>query len=84
MTENNVKGFAVVNGIVTSTKPLQRSANGNPRYAVTITDKNGYEWHTSTAPDSMLAYGIQNPEYRDKVHTFYIDENGCIGTRAGE
>jgi hypothetical protein len=84
MAENNVKGFAIVRGRVTATKPMNRSVNGNPRYAVTITDKNGYDWNTSTAVDSMLAFGITNAEYRDNEHSFYIDRNGCIGTTAGK
>lgn len=33
-----------------------------------------------TSPDSGLAYGIGNPEYRDEYHTFTLYANGAIKT----
>jgi hypothetical protein len=72
-----------VRGIVTNVANAVNTREGNPQMRVNITGDNGEEYEFLTAPDSQLAYRIGNPEYRDRAHTFYIDSNGRIGTRAG-
>lgn len=40
---------------------MQNSRNGNPRWRVTFTDGTV----AATEPDAMIAYALNNPEYRD-------------------
>lgn len=76
-----VAKYATIRGKVTNLKRLRSSVNGNPRFEVTLTDEDGTTYTTATSPDSMLAYAIENAEYRDEHHTFYVNKLGHIGTR---
>lgn len=40
---------------------MNNSTNGNPRYRVGFTDGTSY----TTKPDTMIAYALTNPEYRE-------------------
>jgi len=44
------------------------SRNGNPAFDVTLDDGATYR----TSADVGLAYGIQNPEYRENAHEFEL------------
>jgi hypothetical protein len=60
-------------GRVTTTKRMQSSRNGNPRFEVTIHTPGTGERTFRTQVDSGLAYGIENPEYRNSEHVYVID-----------
>jgi len=71
-----------ITGIVTYTKRVGTSVNGNPTYEVEIRDDHAaigeaYSLH-STMSDSMLAYAIDNPEYRNEPHVFTLTRAGRI------
>ena len=71
-----------VTGIVTHTKRVGTSVNGNPTYEVEIRDDHAaigeaYSLHR-TMSDTMLAYAIENPEYRDAPHVFILTRAGRI------
>lgn len=46
---------------ITRIERMKSSAYGNPRFMLTFDTGKSYP----TQPDAMLAYGIENPEYRD-------------------
>lgn len=81
---NNCKTLTTIRGKVSDTKRLASSINGNPRYAVTIVDENGHDYYTATETDSGLAYCINNREFSEKYHTFYVNKRGFIGSKVGE
>lgn len=58
---------------ITRLERLRSSADGNPRYRV-HTDGPTHD----TAPDSSIAYGLPNPEYRDVPVTFTVNGRGWI------
>ena len=58
---------------IDSIKRAASSRNGNPRFTVTFTDGSTH----STAVDAMVAYGIENSEYRN-VPLDVTLENGHI------
>lgn len=61
-------------GKVTGTKRMRSSKYGNPRFEVTIhTAAGNIDRQFRTQPDSSLAYGIENPEFRNHEHIFVID-----------
>ena len=62
-----------VTGVITSIRRLKSSRYGNPRFSVTI---GGRDY--KTAPNVMLAYGIENPEYREQEHVFELNGQGNI------
>lgn len=53
---------------------MNNSANGNPRFLVKFTD--GTE--ASTQVDAAVAYGLENPEFRDVPVTFTVTRAGRI------
>lgn len=61
-----------ITGKVTGIKRTTSSVNGNPAFFVTIAREDGYEETVRTQTDSMIAYGIENPEYRDERHLFKL------------
>ena len=71
-----------ITGIVTHTKRVGSSVNGNPTYEVEIRDDHAaigeaYSLHR-TMSDSMLAYAIENPEYKNEPHVFTLTRAGRI------
>ena len=71
-----------VTGIVTHTKRVGTSVNGNPTYEVEIRDDHAaigeaYSLHR-TMSDSMIAYAIENAEYRNEPHVFTLTRAGRI------
>lgn len=68
---------------VTNVARATSSKYGNPQFRVNMISENGEELEYLTEPDSMLAYGIGNKEYREQFHTFYINRAGRIGGRSG-
>lgn len=68
----------IIIGTVVETERIERSATGNPRFAVTIEDKHGDRVKRRTAPNAMLAFAIENPEYRESVYAFEVNGRGNI------
>lgn len=71
-----------ITGIVTHTKRVGTSVNGNPTYEVEIRNDNAptgeaYSLHR-TMSDAMIAYAITNPEYRNEPHVFTLTRAGRI------
>lgn len=58
---------------ITRLERLNSSRNGNPRYRV-HTDGPTHD----TEPDSAIAYGLPNPEFRDVPVTFTVNGRGWI------
>lgn len=63
-----------VTGRVVGTEYASTSYYGNPAYWVTLDNGETYR----TMDNSSLAYGIQNPEYRDEPHVFTLTRAGRI------
>lgn len=71
-----------ITGIVTHTKRVGTSVNGNPTYEVELRDDHAavgeaYSLHR-TMSDSMIAYAIENPEYKNEPHVFILTRAGRI------
>lgn len=60
---------------IAETTKLGNSRNGNPAYRVTCTDGTVLE----TAPDSMVAYSLPNPEHRNRPVVLTLDNGRIIG-----
>jgi hypothetical protein len=79
-----------ITGLVLNTKRAGTSNYGNPSFDVTIrlTEIEGTPVTAShdelrtvtvrTQSNSGIAYGIQNPEYRDQAHVFTLTPAGRI------
>jgi len=67
----------VVTGLVTETKRIGTSVNGNPSYDVTMS--NGQTYRTSS--DSSLSYEITNRNFRNEAHTFELTAAGRLSGR---
>lgn len=67
-------GNATVTGRVIETRYASTSHYGNPAYFVTLDSGETYR----TKDDAMIAYGIQNAEYRDEPHVFMLTRAGRI------
>ena len=66
-----------ITGVVTSTKRIGQSRNGNPSFDVTLYD--GVSTATyRTASDAALSYAIENSEYQGAPHTFSLDGDGRL------
>lgn len=63
-----------IRATITDTQRLADTANGNPRYLVTLSTGGK---HTTRA-DSLLGYSIDHQTYRDNLHDFEIDIRGNI------
>lgn len=77
---------ATVTGLVVSTRRHGHTINGNPMISVTLsTSTRGYDGITEfrISNDAMLAYGIENPEYRDIPHVFALTRAGRISHDLG-
>lgn len=70
----------VVVGRVIATERRKSSRNGNPAFMLTIQRPDGELRQHRTATDSMLAYAIENPEYRDTVHVFGLNNRDQVIT----
>lgn len=57
---------------------IRSSASGNPRFSVTAVQVDGSEWTFKTGTDSMAAYVIENPEYRDVPVWVDLNSHGHI------
>ena len=71
-----------ITGTITHTKRVGTSVNGNPTYEVEIRDDHAvtgeaYSLHR-TMSDSMLAYAIENHEYKNEPHVFTLTRAGRI------
>lgn len=71
-----------ITGIVTHTERVGTSVNGNPTFDVEIRNDHAaigeaYSLHR-TMSDTMLAYAIENPEYRNEPHVFILTRAGRI------
>lgn len=73
-----------IQDVVTHTKRVGTSTMGNPTYEVEIRDDRNldsdqplYSLHR-TMSNTMLAYAIENPEYRDHVHEFTLTRAGRL------
>lgn len=71
-----------ITGIVTHTERVGTSVNGNPTYQVEIRDDNAaigeaYSSHR-TMSDTMLAYAITNPEFKNEPHVFTLTRAGRL------
>lgn len=70
-----------VSGLVIRVERAGISRNGNPTMRVTLsTPTEGYPGEATflTTSDSMLAYGIDNAEYRDRPHIFGLTRAGRL------
>lgn len=67
-----------VTGKVIAIKRTTSSYYGNPAFFVTIRQSDGTEGKYRTQTDSMIAYAIENPEYRTTSHVFELSKNGRI------
>jgi len=65
-------------GKITATKRMPSSKESNPRFMITIMTTEGEAIARPTSPNSMLAYGIENREYREQDHEFVINGRGNI------
>ena len=63
-----------VTGKVKHLEHLRPSANGNPRYKITLDNGKTYQLQS----DAALGYGIANSEYRTRNHTFVLSDSGKI------
>ena len=63
-----------VTGKVVATKRVGTSTMGNPTFMVTLDNGEMYR----TMSNTSLAYAIENPEYRDRVHVFTLTKAGRI------
>ena len=67
---------ATVTGRVLYTERVATSTP-NPMFDVALTDGNTYR----TSANVSLAYAIENPEYRDNLHTFELTRAGRLNGR---
>lgn len=67
-----------ITGKVTRTERAGASYYGNPAFKVAIEDETGDIHLHRTSSNVMLAYAINNPEYRDEPHTFHLTRAGRI------
>ena len=70
--ENNITGKVI------ETRHAGTSNMGNPAYWVTIETDSGDVVTLRTMSNTMLAYGITNPEYRASRHVFTLTRAGRI------
>ncbi len=59
---------------ITRVTRKRSSVNGNPRFEVGFDDGTA----AKTSPDAMLAYGIENPGYRDRDLEVVLDGRGNV------
>lgn len=67
-----------VTGKVTRVQTVGVSYYGNPTKRIAIEDENGDVTTYLTSRDAMIAYGIDNAEFRDEPHTFKLTKAGRI------
>lgn len=60
--------------IITRLERMPHSRNGNPRYRLHFDDATS----APTQPDAMFAYGITNPEYRDRPVRITLNGRGHV------
>lgn len=68
----------IITGRVISTKYRNTSGSGNPSYWVELETPEGRILKGYTAPNSSLAYGITNPEYKERYWNF-VSKEGARG-----
>lgn len=66
-----------ITGTVSDVRTVGHSLYGNPTKEVTLATTAGTVTLRTTA-NSMLAYGIGNPEYRDAAHEFGLTRAGRL------
>lgn len=68
---------STVTGRVIDVQPSGRTHYGNPTKRVTVRTASGDEI-LRTAPDSSIAFAIENAEYREQSHEFTLNAHGRI------
>ena len=63
--------------VISRLERMKSSVNGNPRFMVTFTDGSSMP----TKPDAMLAYGIENEEYRDRPLLVEVERGQIVYLR---
>lgn len=66
-----------ITGTVSDVRTVGHSLYGNPTKEVTL-DTSAGTVILRTTGNSMLAYGIGNPEYRDAPHEFGLTRSGRL------
>lgn len=54
------------------------SAYGNPAYMVALVQEDGTVTIHRTMSNAAVSYGINNSEYRDELHEWYLTPAGRI------
>ena len=67
-----------IRGKVVETLKIKSSKESNPRFKVKVKTENGVIEILKTSPNAIIGYAIDNREYSDDNHTFYLDKNGEI------
>ena len=70
-----------VTGKVTRVERIGHTVYGNPIMRVAIESPNGDIGTYRISDNAGIVYGIENPEYRDIVHTFELTKAGRISGR---
>lgn len=72
--------MTTVTGIVTATKRLRNSREGNPRYEVKLltSDKNPNYQTYQIAADTTLGFEVDGKEYANHPHIFGLNGHGQI------
>lgn len=65
-------------GKVTATKRVGTSTMGNPTYDVTLEHVDGSHGIYRTMSNTMLAYAIENSNYREDNHVFTLTRAGRL------
>lgn len=69
--------MATITGTVTAVKRHGHTYYGNPMKSAYIENDEGGAWFR-LSDNANLAYGIENPEYRDEVHEFHLTRAGRV------
>lgn len=69
-----------ITGRVVATERRASSYYGNPAFLVTIETPAGDRVKLKTMSNASICYAINNPEYRDELHTFELTRAGNIRT----
>ena len=66
-----------ISGRVTGVKRHGHTVYGNPIMSITLDTDSWGSWHRFS-DNAGIVYGIENPEYRDTVHTFTVTKSGRL------
>lgn len=65
-------------GTISTVRRIGNTRNGNGKFRVTIASVNMGDLVMDTAPDSSVAIGVGNSEYRETPHRFILNGRGQI------